>query len=72
MKAITLETFGSSTVLKQAEVAAPNAAAGEVLIKITHTSVNPVDWKIREGYLQSMLPHRFPIIPGWDVAEEIR
>ena len=32
------------------------------------TSVNPVDWKIREGYLQGAFPHHLPIIPGWDVA----
>ncbi|HEX6514698.1 MAG TPA: NADP-dependent oxidoreductase, partial [Nocardioidaceae bacterium] len=32
------------------------------------TSVNPVDWKVREGYLQGAFPHHLPIIPGWDVA----
>jgi NADPH2:quinone reductase len=30
--------------------------------------VNPVDWKIREGMLQGVLPHAFPIVLGWDVA----
>jgi NADPH:quinone reductase-like Zn-dependent oxidoreductase len=30
--------------------------------------VNPVDWKIREGYLQGAYPHHLPVIPGWDVA----
>ncbi len=71
MKAIIFENFGNSTVLKQATVANPIPTKGEVLIKITHTSINPVDWKIREGYLQSMMPHQFPIIPGWDAAGEI-
>lgn len=71
MKAITFEKFGSSTVLKQDIIEQPTPAKGEILIKIKHTSVNPVDWKIREGYLQSMLPHQFPIIPGWDAAGEV-
>ncbi len=68
MKAIVFEEFGSELVLKEAEVAAPKAAKGEVLIRIAHTSINPVDWKIREGFLKGMFPHVFPIIPGWDAA----
>jgi NADPH:quinone reductase-like Zn-dependent oxidoreductase len=39
-----------------------------VLVRASATSVNPVDWKIREGYLQGAYPHHLPIIPGWDVA----
>lgn len=30
--------------------------------------VNPVDWKIRAGYLASMLPHQMPLTLGWDVS----
>jgi NADPH:quinone reductase-like Zn-dependent oxidoreductase len=39
-----------------------------VLVRSRATSVNPVDWKIREGYLQPAYPHHLPIVPGWDVA----
>ncbi|WP_420180007.1 NADP-dependent oxidoreductase [Paenarthrobacter sp. TA1.8] len=31
-------------------------------------SVNPVDWKIMAGYLDSFMDLQFPAIPGWDVA----
>ena len=68
MKAIIFKSFGSSQVLETAEVPTPAPRAGEVLVAITHTSVNPVDWKIREGQLSPALPHGFPLIPGWDVA----
>jgi NADPH:quinone reductase-like Zn-dependent oxidoreductase len=37
-------------------------------VRVKATSVNPVDWKVREGYLQGAYPHHLPIIPGWDVA----
>jgi len=37
-------------------------------VRARATSVNPVDWKIRSGYLQGAYPHHLPIIPGWDVA----
>ncbi len=41
------------------------------MVKIKATSVNPIDWKLREGYLAQMMPWDFPIILGWDVAGEI-
>ena len=71
MKAIYFEQFGDNSVLKQGEQPTPAAGKGEVLVRIRHTSVNPVDWKIRNGWLQGMMPHVMPIIPGWDVAGEI-
>jgi NADPH2:quinone reductase len=71
MKAITFANFGEAGVLNVSQVSRPEAKAGEVLIRISHTSVNPVDWKIRKGYLKDMLPHVFPIIPGWDAAGTI-
>jgi NADPH:quinone reductase-like Zn-dependent oxidoreductase len=71
MKAIAYTTFGNETVLKVTELEAPKLLPNEVRIKISHTSVNPVDWKIREGYLNSMFPHVFPIVPGWDAAGTI-
>lgn len=68
MNAVIFETFGGADVLKITKVPKPEPADQEVLIKLTHTSVNPVDSKIRLGYLQGMLPHMLPIIPGWDAA----
>lgn len=40
-------------------------------MKVAATSINPIDWKLREGYLKQMFPWSFPIILGWDVAGEI-
>ena len=68
MKAVYLESFGSNEVLKIGEIAKPVAAANEVLIRLSHTSVNPVDYKIRDGHLQGLLPHKLPVVLGWDAA----
>jgi NADPH:quinone reductase-like Zn-dependent oxidoreductase len=68
MRAIIIENFGGSEQLKPADVPIPEPQANEVLIELAYTSVNPVDWKIREGLLQHVLPHHFPIILGWDAA----
>jgi len=68
MKAIAITEFGGVDKLKLMELPVPEPGPGEIQIHIKATSVNPVDWKIREGMLQGRLPHEFPLIPGWDAA----
>ena len=71
MRAVYYERFGGSEVLTVGELPTPEPASGEVLLRIHAASVNPVDWKIREGFFDGIFPHRFPIIPGWDAAGEV-
>lgn len=71
MKAIRIHEFGGPEVLKFEDAPKPIAAADEVVIKIFATSINPVDWKIREGAEKDKFPTNFPLIPGWDVSGEI-
>lgn len=71
MNAVLIDRFGSAEQLHLTKVPMPQPAPHEVLIQIEYTSVNPVDWKIREGYLAERLPHRFPLILGWDAAGKI-
>lgn len=69
MKAILLEGFGGVEKLKLSDIPAPVPADDEILIKIKYAGVNPVDWKIRAGYLNGRgIPHELPIIPGWDAT----
>lgn len=68
MKAMAIEEFGGADKLKEMDLPKPVPQENEILIKITHAGVNPVDWKIREGHLQAMLPHAFPLILGWDAS----
>lgn len=71
MRAIVIDTFGGADRLHPADVPVPEPALGEVLIHIACTSVNPVDWKVREGLLADAFVHDFPLIPGWDAAGTI-
>lgn len=71
MRAVYYEQFGGAEGLHIGEQPQPAPGDGEVLIRVRAASVNPVDWKIREGYLKDFFPHIFPIIPGWDVAGEV-
>lgn len=68
MKAVAIEQFGGVENLHIEEIATPVHKDHEVLVQIAYTAVNPVDWKIREGFLKSRLPHKFPIVLGWDAA----
>lgn len=71
MKAIVIEAYGSSDQLIEKEVPKPTIKDDQVLLELHATSINPIDWKLREGYLQEKLPFEFPIILGWDAAGTI-
>ena len=71
MKAIQIHKYGGPGVLKYEEAPKPSPGADDVIIKVFATSVNPIDWKIREGHAKGMFPVKFPLIPGWDVSGEI-
>ena len=68
MRAITIENFGGVEKLQIAEMPKPNPSDDEIQMQVLYAAVNPVDWKIREGYLKERLPHEFPLILGWDAA----
>lgn len=68
MKAVVINQYGSKEVLEEAEVTLPELSEHQVLVKEYATSINPIDWKLREGYLKQMFDWSFPIILGWDVA----
>jgi NADPH:quinone reductase-like Zn-dependent oxidoreductase len=46
----------------------PESKPGEVLVRVHAADVNPLDWKVRGGYLKEVLPHSLPLSPGWDVS----
>lgn len=68
MKAAVYDEFGGPEKIEIRTVEIPQVQEGEVLIRIKAAGVNPVDYVVREGYLKDFLTHKFPIIPGWDVA----
>ncbi|SEK72920.1 NADPH:quinone reductase [Carnobacterium iners] len=68
MKAIVIENYGGKEQLKETQIENPKANEKQVVVEVKATSINPIDWKLREGYLQQMMDWPFPIILGWDVA----
>jgi NADPH:quinone reductase-like Zn-dependent oxidoreductase len=70
MKAIRIHAYGGAENLKYDEVPRPEPQAGEVLIQVYAAGVNPIDWKIREGFFKQVQVYDYPlpVIAGADVA----
>jgi NADPH:quinone reductase len=67
MRAITLEDFDSSPGPRK-DFPAPTPADNEVLVRVSASSVNPVDGAIVAGIMSGMVEHEFPIVLGRDYA----
>ena len=68
MKAVAFDRYGSAEELQYREVEKPIAKSDELLVRVRASSVNPVDWKIRQGHLQLLTGFNFPIIVGSDIS----
>jgi NADPH:quinone reductase-like Zn-dependent oxidoreductase len=71
MKAVLLHGYGGVDQLVYEEVPIPVAAAGEVLVKLSSTSINPIDYKIRRGEMKDIIPLQLPAILGYDLAGQV-
>ncbi|MEP0834615.1 NADP-dependent oxidoreductase [Microcoleus sp. AS-A8] len=71
MKAVRIHTHGGPETLVYEDAPRPTPLTNEVLIRVRAASVNPIDWKIRDGYGQDIFNHQMPLILGWDVAGTI-
>lgn len=68
MKAIRIHSYGNGDTLRYEDAPVPEPGAGDVRIRVHAAAVNPVDWKIREGYLSTFLEYSMPLTLGWDVS----
>lgn len=66
MKAILVHAFGGPEVQKLEEIATPQPAAGQILVKIRAAGVNPADTYARSGNYAVLPP--LPYTPGTDGA----
>ncbi len=71
MRVIRFHEYGGSEKLILETIPRPVPKANEVLIKVHFAGVNPVDWKLRAGFLKDYMPLQLPFIPGIDVSGTI-
>jgi NADPH:quinone reductase-like Zn-dependent oxidoreductase len=72
MKAVLMEDYGGPEVLRYGEAPDPTAGTGEIVVDIHAASVNPADWKVREGFRRNDIPVTFPHILGRDFSGTVR
>lgn len=69
MQALIMTRYGGPDAVElRHDVAQPVAGPGEVLVQVFAASLNPVDYKIREGQLRPIRRYRFPLVMGNDIA----
>lgn len=66
MKAMVIEQFGDPDVFVEREVETPEPQSGQVRIRVVASSVNPIETKIRSGFVRS--GPEMPAILNGDVA----
>ncbi|SEC66731.1 zinc-dependent alcohol dehydrogenase family protein [Pseudomonas anguilliseptica] len=67
MKAFVINAFGPADVFEEVEMPTPQAAAGQLLIQVAATAINPLDYKLRRGDIPAFT-HDFPAILHGDFA----
>ncbi len=69
MRAAQINEYGDKDALKFTENAPkPSASAGQILVEVHAASVNPFDYKVREGQTKAIVELSFPATLGGDVA----
>ena len=66
MKAMILNSFGGPQSFELSEVPKPVPQAGQVLVRVHATSINPLDYQVRRGDYRDYVP--LPAITGHDVS----
>lgn len=71
MHAIRIHRYGNADQMALETVTRPKPGKGQVLVRVHDAGVNPVDWKVREGHMQTARPISFPFTMGQDFSGEV-
>jgi len=73
MKSAQFKRYGGKDVIEINQTTpTPTLTASSVLVEIKAAGINPIDWKIREGYMQQMITLEFPSTLGMDFSGVIK
>jgi alcohol dehydrogenase len=74
MKSVRIHRYGGNDVVRIEETARPTPGPGDLLVAVHAASINPVDFKIRDGALKVLVRYPMPLTLGNDlsgVVEEV-
>jgi alcohol dehydrogenase len=69
--AALIDGYGRDQILKVRDFPPPKPGPSDILVRVHAASVNPIDFKLRDGKLRLLRPHRFPLVLGHDCAGEV-
>src|SRR3954467_10745929 len=68
MERLEYDSYGSHDVVHMKSFTLPELQAEDVLVRVVAASINPMDWKIRNGDMRVITGSRFPRALGTDFA----
>lgn len=68
MKAFIVKRYSKVEKLQLVELPIPAVKDNEVLVQIYAASINQIDIKLKSGEFKLILPYKFPLILGHDLA----
>ena len=71
MNAVVTRSYGGAEVLTWSRTEKPPISPRQILVRVRASSVNPVDWKVRQGDVRIFSGLRPPLVLGADLAGEI-
>ncbi|MBN2611994.1 MAG: NAD(P)-dependent alcohol dehydrogenase [Bacteroidales bacterium] len=72
MKAFGIEKYGSINEMKYLELEDPVVNNRQILVEVKASSVNPVDWKVRNGQMKLITGKKFPKVLGTDFSGVVK
>jgi len=73
MKSAQINRYGRSEVIEiNQNTPLLNLSSEKILVDVKAAGVNPIDWKIREGYMKQMISLQFPSTLGMDFSGIIK
>ena len=71
MHAVLIRRFGGPEVVEFGELPVPARRPGQLLLKVEAASLNPVDWKTREGKFPAVREDKLPFVLGRDFSATV-
>jgi NADPH:quinone reductase-like Zn-dependent oxidoreductase len=68
MRAVRIHGYGGPEMLQVEDVAIPTPAPGQLLVRVMASSINALDWQLREGLHKTSAPICLPFTLGWDFS----
>ncbi|MDN3370318.1 MULTISPECIES: NAD(P)-dependent alcohol dehydrogenase [Ralstonia solanacearum species complex] len=68
MQRIQYDQYGGPELMRLEDFAMTEPGKGEVAVKVKFAAINPIDWKVRNGYLKMVTGKSFPRAMGSDFS----